>query len=288
MPKILFYLKASLSSTCGPTTTTTIPTTTTGFSVNDAIAVGCSDIGWNIRVDISRLRQTLPGIRTSDIYLGENSCIGLEENGALYFRQGLRECLTSETIINDAMVYTNELVYAQHDPVYSFVIRQFNWTVAVECDVMNNESATGEYHHAIAKPSIAPVSGAGHHSVNLTFYQDANFLSPLPGNPIHLPTGTDVYVKVFTLSSDWTVKMHVHTCYTRPINVLSDDQNYFLIQNGCEMDANTHILSQTAHETRFVFKDFVYTSDGAGIKVKCDVTFCDSHDVSRQCTQTCN
>ncbi|KAH3842072.1 hypothetical protein DPMN_115560 [Dreissena polymorpha] len=57
---------------------------------------------------------------------------------------------------------------------------------------------------------------------------------------------------------------------------------------SCEVDTNTHLISQSTHETRFLFKDFEYTSDHQGIHVMCDATFCSTSDYSRQCTQTCN
>lgn len=54
------------------------------------------------------------------------------------------------------------------------------------------------------------------------------------------------------------------------------------------MDTNTHIISQSTHETRFVFQDFEYTSNHEGIDVMCDAIFCNSTDYSRQCLQSCN
>ncbi|XP_052791896.1 deleted in malignant brain tumors 1 protein-like [Mya arenaria] len=262
--------------------------TTSGYTVYDAIRVSCNEQGWDIQVDMNRLRLAAPGALSSDIYLGENSCTGTEEWGILHFRQGLRQCLTSETQRYNALVYANELVYAEHDPVYSYIIRNYNWTVGVECDVQRNETSSGHIHHDNNQHTVVPVTGASHYGVNMTFYRDANFRMPLPGNPLHVPVGTDVYVKVFTTTSDWTVKMRVHSCFTRPANSASNNLEYFLIKNGCEMDSNTHLISQSAHETRFVFKDFEYTSSHEGIDVECDTTFCSSHDYSRQCTQTCN
>jgi len=42
-----------------------------------------------------------------------------------------------------SLVYSNQLVYAERDPVFSFIIRHYNWTVGVECDVARNETALG-------------------------------------------------------------------------------------------------------------------------------------------------
>ncbi|XP_052794515.1 deleted in malignant brain tumors 1 protein-like [Mya arenaria] len=262
--------------------------TTSGYTVYDAIRVSCNEQGWDIQVDMNRLRMASSGALASDIYLGDNSCTGTEEWGVLHFRQGLQQCLTSETMRNNTLVYSNELVYAEHDPVYSFIIRSYNWTVGVECDVEGNDTSSGHIHNDNDQHTAVPVAGAGKYDVNMTFYRDANFQMPLPGNPLHVPVDTYVYVKMYTTTSDWTVAMRVDSCYTRPANSSSNSLQYFLIKNGCEMDSNTHLISQSAHETRFVFKDFEYTNSHEGIDVTCDATFCSANDVSRQCTQTCN
>ncbi|XP_060553296.1 pancreatic secretory granule membrane major glycoprotein GP2-like [Ruditapes philippinarum] len=122
----------------------------------------------------------------------------------------------------------------------------------------------------------------------MSFYSDPNFAYQISGNPIHVAVGNKVYVKVFTTSSDWTIKMRVHTCYTKPSATASDSFKFEMIKNGCEMDSNTHIISQSSHETRFVFEDFEYTSNHEGLYVYCDAMFCRSSDYSRQCMQTCN
>ncbi|KAH3801152.1 hypothetical protein DPMN_154798 [Dreissena polymorpha] len=53
------------------------------------------------------------------------------------------------------------------------------------------------------------------------------------------------------------------------------------------MDANTHFLSQTDHETRFVFQAFQMTGPDPRLYIKCDATLCDTSDVtsSQQCDQ---
>ena len=53
------------------------------------------------------------------------------------------------------------------------------------------------------------------------------------------------------------------------------------------MDTNTHIISQSTHETRFVFSDFEYVNYHEGIDVYCDAIFCSANDYSQQCTQSC-
>ena len=36
------------------------------------------------------------------------------------------------------------MVYAERDPDYSYIIRHYNWTVGVECDVQRNETSHGK------------------------------------------------------------------------------------------------------------------------------------------------
>ncbi|KAK3590907.1 hypothetical protein CHS0354_020885 [Potamilus streckersoni] len=56
----------------------------------------------------------------------------------------------------------------------------------------------------------------------------------------------------------------------------------------CETDANTHYISQSTHETKFMFRDFEYTSNSEGLYLYCDATFCETSDYSNQCQQSCN
>lgn len=262
--------------------------TTAGYSLVDAVHVSCDDTGWNIRVDMSLLRTIHPGAVGSDIYLGENTCTGVDSWGILSFHQGFHECLTSQMVRNEVLVYRNQLVYAERDPSHPFLIRHYNWTVGVECDVQRNETSSGHIHHDTSGSSANAALGSSHYTVDMSFFSDPGFMNQIHGNPVHVAVGSKVYVKVFTTSSDWTVKMRVHTCYTKPTPSAPDHLKYEMIKNGCEMDVNTHIISQSAHETRYVFEDFEYTSNHEGIYVYCDTVFCRSSDYSRQCMQTCN
>ena len=64
----------------------------------DAINVNCDEFGWDIGVDIDLLRAKYTDIKTSDIFLGKELCNGYEDGTMLRFKQGLRECRTSETV----------------------------------------------------------------------------------------------------------------------------------------------------------------------------------------------
>ncbi|XP_060607114.1 deleted in malignant brain tumors 1 protein-like [Ruditapes philippinarum] len=257
-------------------------------TMDEIIHVDCDENGWNIRVDMYRLRELYPNARASDIYLGENSCTGSQSWSSVTFRQGLRECLTSETIRGNVLVYSNELVYAERDPNYQFIIRHYNWTVGIECDVDRNESSSAHIHHDNNHLALPEVTGSSHFSVNMSFYSDPNFMRQIYGNPLRVSVGDKVYVKVYTTTPDWSVKMRVHTCYTKPSQNAGDYMKFFLIRNGCEVDSNTHLITQSSHETKFVFEDFEYASNHEGIHVFCDAVFCSSHDYSGQCQQTCH
>lgn len=68
------------------------------FRLEDAIHVGCNEYGWDLRIDMVMMRTMYPNMRASDIYLGKNLCTGLDYGSYLLFHQGLRECITSETV----------------------------------------------------------------------------------------------------------------------------------------------------------------------------------------------
>ena len=124
-------------------------------------------------------------------------------------------------------------MYAIHDQNNPFLIRRYNWTVEVECDIGRNQTASGHLHHDFSTGTSHHVSGiSSNYSVKLSFFQDPNFITPLQGNPINVKVGTKVYVKVYTAASDWDVKMVVHDCYTKPTPGSPDHTKYAIIRNG--------------------------------------------------------
>ena len=130
---------------------------------------------------------------------------------------------------NGVQIYSNNLFYAIYDINNPFVIRQYKWTYNFECDVNRNEVASSHVHHDIdAHNSVVSV----HHKIDMTFYKDPNFMDQVSGNPIHVQVGDDVYVKVFTTETDWTVKMRLHTCFTKPFENSDENEKYYVIKNG--------------------------------------------------------
>ena len=88
------------------------------------------------------------------------------------------------------------------------------------------------------------VTGSSHFAVNMSFYSDPNFMNQIYGNPLHVSVGDKVYVKVFTTTPDWTVKMRVHTCYTKPSQYAADYMKFYLVRNGLVIFHTFHTQSK--------------------------------------------
>jgi len=67
--------------------------------VSSAISVQCSDSDWDIRVNIDRLRDMYPSVNPSDIYLGQTTCAGQDNNRELVFSQPLLACNTTKGLV---------------------------------------------------------------------------------------------------------------------------------------------------------------------------------------------
>lgn len=63
-----------------------------------SITVGCDTSSWNINLNMAQLRKLYPGLKTSDIYFGENRCSGTETLNDLRFHFGLDDCLTNQNV----------------------------------------------------------------------------------------------------------------------------------------------------------------------------------------------
>ncbi|KAL3884618.1 hypothetical protein ACJMK2_024745, partial [Sinanodonta woodiana] len=213
--------------------TSTLPPITSSTSLGSAITSRCTSSGWYIQVDMDKLRQMYPNARESDIYLGENSCTGYSNGNTLVFQHGIRDCLTSEMATPDYIVHTNRLFYAMRDPQYQFIIRDYNWTFEVECYALGNEAASSHISHNTIEPlDYAHVQGTSHYNITMRFYSDPSFQDEIPGNPLYVKVGADVYAKVYTDTADWGIKMSVRSCYTKPDPHASDDLKYYIIREG--------------------------------------------------------
>ncbi|XP_053389049.1 deleted in malignant brain tumors 1 protein-like [Mercenaria mercenaria] len=236
-------------------------------------------------MDIDMLMTSYPGIRPHDIYLGESQCHGKLEGSILKFNYNISSCKTTEMTSGITQIFSNKLFYVIFDPVIPFLIRRHIWTFAVECDVFRGGTGTSHLHHGIETHHATYVQ---HYNVTVELFSDQHFQHPIHGGTGIVHVGEDVYVKVSTTIPDWNTKMRLHTCFTRPNNNATSELDVVLINNGCEVDGNTHIISQSTHETRFVFQDFEYLTNDEGLDIYCNATFCDSKDYSYGCVQTCN
>ena len=54
----------------------------------------------------------------------------------------------------------------------------------------------------------------------------------IPGSPLNVTAGTQVYVIVFTTDANWSEKMVVHDCYSEPASGSPSNRRYDLIRNG--------------------------------------------------------
>ena len=188
------------------TASTTATVSTPSVRVQDSIKSHCTPNGWDVSIDMNSLRKIYPGAKASEIYMGENSCRGTESGNTVRFEQGLRECLTSEIVTQNAIVYRNQLFYAKRDPIHPFIIRNYLWAVGIECDVQRNDTASAHVHHESSYTSVPYISGNSRYGINITFYNESNFIHQISGDPLRIQVGTRVYAKVFTASSDWSIK----------------------------------------------------------------------------------
>lgn len=63
---------------------------------------------------------------------------------------------------------------------------------------------------------------------------------------------------------------------------------FFFYHFRCPTDSTTHIISQTKHETTFVFSSFEFQTNKDNVFVECSTTFCLTGDNSVACQQVCH
>ncbi|VDI14667.1 pancreatic secretory granule membrane major glycoprotein GP2, partial [Mytilus galloprovincialis] len=241
---------------------------------------------WYIRLNTRPLKQQFQDFNARDVYLGRDSCTGYESGDYIIFSEEYNSCLTDKATSSNAVIYTNTLVYALHDPDHRFIIRDYRFKVKVECDMSKREHGvdTIKHNHGHEDHTAA---GTGHFSIHLNFYSDSNYQNRFNGFPPAYVVGDVVYVKVQTSMHDYDIKMRLSDCYTKPSEHASTIYTYYLIQNGCPVDRNTFVTSQSTHETRFHFQDFEYAGHPDSMFVHCNATFCKSNDYSSECEPQC-
>ena len=100
--------------------------------------------------------------------------------------------------------------------------------MTVKCDVMRNEATSSHVHHSVEPHEIEVAS---HYRVLMAFYRDPDFTDVITNRPIDAKIGEDIYVKVYT-AADFSVRMRVHTCYTKPSDDAPDKSIYYIIKDG--------------------------------------------------------
>ncbi|XP_052282860.1 sushi, von Willebrand factor type A, EGF and pentraxin domain-containing protein 1-like isoform X6 [Dreissena polymorpha] len=269
-------------------TTTAQPSSTISFKnidLDSAIHIGCSSIGWNVSVDNKLIQVLHQSAASVEVYFGDNSCRGSISGNFLLFTEGFQDCLTNQKTSQTTIIYENKLIFTIVETSHSSIVHNHRWTYYIECDVARNEATSFHVHHNVdTHPSTIKI----HNNISVAFYSDPGFMSEIPGNPLHTIPGSTIYVKVYTTISDWSIKMRLHSCFATPSDGKNRTMEYMLIQDGCEVDANTHIMSQSAHETTFMFQDFEYSDNPEDIDVYCNATFCPIRDFSPDCLQSCN
>ncbi|XP_033744380.1 oncoprotein-induced transcript 3 protein-like [Pecten maximus] len=100
--------------------------------------------------------------------------------------------------------------------------------------------------------------------------------------------GEDIYVKLTTHVTSTDVKMRLDSCYTLPSPGAAENFKFYIIRNACVTDINTRVLYTSPHETKFMFRDFEYSTDHDNLYLYCTATFCNRTDHSYVCDQQCH
>ncbi|XP_069142270.1 CUB and zona pellucida-like domain-containing protein 1 [Argopecten irradians] len=264
----------------------------------DAISLQCSEDAWKVHIHVPELYKRHVDFDPSDIYLGEPGCEGYRSGDFLVIYQQYSNCLTHHSMTSGSDVYTNTLVYALRDANYKFIIREFRFRIDLECNMAKQVTVSQHFietNNQVRRRSNNPrISGHGYYNVLMAFYRDPNFLHQMTGHsvmdtsPLPVDIGTDIYVKLATHVTNTDVKMRLDVCYTLPSPGAGDSLKFYLIRNACVTDVNTRVLSILPHETKFVFRDFEYSTDLHNLYLYCTVTFCNRTDNSSLCDQQCH
>lgn len=259
-----------------------------GIQPEIAIQTGCEFDKWDITVNFGVLKLLYSNITEDSIYLGISSCVGRSHSDLLLFQQRFNSCSTTVTKTNASVVYQNSLIYAEHDPTYTFIVRRLIWDLPVKCQVprvlVTNASIHHDGHH-LHESIVTPPPG--HTPITLQFFSDKNFLNPITKSSLHVSVGDLVYVKVLAVTQNINERLVLRSCFMIPSADAPDTQKYYIIRNGCITDANTNVISRSQYETRLSFREFEYASNHEGLKIYCEATFCDVNDNSPSCVINC-
>ncbi|XP_061178331.1 oncoprotein-induced transcript 3 protein-like [Saccostrea echinata] len=247
------------------------------FEPESVVTVGCLDDAWNITLYLPNIRNEYPDLKVNDIYIGQDNenCTGFVNGDYIIFQQEFTGCQTKEMYIAEGINYQNVLVYAVHDKHYHFIVREHRFRLTVNCTkVFPNGPFTNNASIHFDQP------------LHVQFFSDPSYLHVKTLNSSKV--GEKVYVRAYSDDKDSHSKTRLSNCYTTP--ALSTDPNmvYFIIKNGCVIDPNAILLSQSAHETHFAFQYFEYASNEGSLELHCTATVCQTNELSPACETRCH
>ena len=133
---------------------------------------------------------------------------------------------------NASLNFRNKLIYAEHDPFYSFIIRRRVWEVNVECDVPRTAVAHTHLQHGTTHlPDVIMTPSPEQSILTLQFFRDSAYQNTISGPVLHVSLGDLVYVKAFTSTLDSSVKLVLQSCYVQPQAGPSAAMQYYLIKD---------------------------------------------------------
>ncbi|XP_055959354.1 pancreatic secretory granule membrane major glycoprotein GP2 [Patella vulgata] len=254
-------------------------------TVEETISVSCSDNSFGVTVDLDRLRMLFPDLVNNDILLG-GTCTGRLDGHKLVFDQNFDLCSTrSKEADNQTLMFTNTLVSLHVNP--DGIIRHFLWAVDLQCLVSRNESTEISYI-PVESNHVHHLGSSSHFIVKINLFSDALFHHPLQDVSTEAIVGSEIFVQVQS-PNIVGLRMIVENCYAKP-NHGADKQNSFsLIENGCEVDTETHITRYADTETRFFFTAFAFPTGDRIVAVHCDIRYCSTAISSRStCRHGCH
>ncbi|KAK6166477.1 hypothetical protein SNE40_023156 [Patella caerulea] len=249
-------------------------------TVEETISLSCSGNSFGITVDLDRLRILFPDLINNDILLG-GTCTGRLDGNKLVFDQNFDLCSTRSKEVDDqTLMFTNNLVYLHVNP--DGIIRHFLWAVDLQCLVSRNESTEISYI-PVESNHVHHLGNSSHLQVNINLFSDALFHHPLQDVATEAVVGSEIFVQVQS-PNIVGLRMIVENCYAKPDHDANKQRSFSLIENGCEVDTETHITRYADTETRFFFTAFAFPTGDQIVAVHCDVRYCSTAPSSSRST----
>ncbi|KAK6166476.1 hypothetical protein SNE40_023155 [Patella caerulea] len=249
-------------------------------TVEETISLSCSHNSFGITVDLDRLRILFPDLINNDILLG-GTCNGRLDGNNLIFDQTFDLCSTRSKEADDqTLMFTNNLVYLHVNP--DGIIRHFLWAVDLQCLVARNESTEISYI-PVESNHAHHLGSSSHLQLKINLFSDAFFHHPLQDVATEAVVGSETFVQVQS-PNIVGLRMIVENCYAKPNHGANKQRSFSLIENGCEVDTETHITRYADTETRFFFTAFEFPTGDKIVAVHCDVRYCSTATSSSRST----